>query len=466
MRNNDPMKLREAIVDILPYLESWLEFQRDRARQPGLQVAIRLGDELLYSHAFGLANVETGKKLTTKHLFHVASHSKTFTATAIFQLLEASKLRLDDTLATWLPEMADAPAGEYTLRELLGHQSGIIRDGADSRYWQLLAEFPDREELLRLASGDATFAENEHFKYSNIGYSLLGIVVEAVAGQTYADYCDTHIIAPLGLRNTGAEVPAKRVKDLAAGHSARMFGDDVMGVLPDTSTRAEQAATGFYSTAEEITAYMVKHRLGCDDLVRDASKRLMQRRESTIREGANVRWYGLGFQIMEVGERGFVGHSGGWPGHITQTLLDPQTGLCVSVLGNSLSSSSTEWAAAIVRLIDLVMKPQEKTRVPKDVDIDRFCGRYANMWGTMDIARLGGRLYEVNPAGTDFDAMLSPLTVVNATTLQSVAKAGYTSVGEKIFFEFGPRDSVVKLVDGGGEMWPYASYVKNRQDRG
>ncbi|WP_309570974.1 serine hydrolase domain-containing protein, partial [Deinococcus sp.] len=121
------MPLLETVRALAPYLQSWLEYQRDLARVPGVQVAMRVGGELAASFALGVASEVTDEALTPAHLFRIASHSKTFTATAILQLAEAGKLRLDDAAGHWLPELEGSPAATMTVRELLGHQSGINR---------------------------------------------------------------------------------------------------------------------------------------------------------------------------------------------------------------------------------------------------------------------------------------------------------------------------------------------------
>ena len=96
----------EVAADIAPYLESWLEHQRRRARVPGVQAAVRVGDRLVLDTALGVADVGTGEPLTTGHLFRIASHSKTFTATAVLRLVEAGRMRLDDPIGRWVPALA------------------------------------------------------------------------------------------------------------------------------------------------------------------------------------------------------------------------------------------------------------------------------------------------------------------------------------------------------------------------
>lgn len=451
------MTLLETVRGLAPYLQTWLEYQRDLYRIPGVQVAVRVGDELATSFALGLANEQTGEKLTTNHLFRIASHSKTFTATGIFQLVEAGKLRLDDTAGHWLPELEGSPAAAYSVRELLGHQSGINRDGADSDYWQQMHDFPDRARLFEFCRAEAVFDANQHFKYSNMGYSLLGFIIEAASGLTFDEYVAQHITGPLGLHNLGAELPAAREKELATGHGARLAGNDSRRTLPSSDTRAMAAATGFYGTAEDLSAYFARHAFGRGELLTDASKRLMGRRESEIKKPA-PRWYGLGFIVQDIGERGVVGHSGGFPGHITQSWLDPKTGLSVSVLTNCLGGPATEWATNIIKLIDLAgQKPAEAEKNAPDVALDSFTGRYATSWGVFDIVKLGGRLVDLVPQG-DPSASLTELTVADAHTLKPEPEAGFGAMGEALYFQRGENGEVISLRHGGGTAWPYAKY--------
>src|SRR5205085_690518 len=110
--------------------------------------AIQHGSDVLLSRAYGCANLEQRVPLTPRHIFRIASHSKTFTATAIMLLVQRGQLRLDDPVSdhvAWL----EAPV---TVRQLLNHVGGISRDGLDSDFWQLERPFPDAAELRPLAS--------------------------------------------------------------------------------------------------------------------------------------------------------------------------------------------------------------------------------------------------------------------------------------------------------------------------
>src|ERR1700759_3273172 len=123
------------------YIANWLEFQLVTSQQPGVIIAITHRGEIVAEHAFGLANLDTGEKLTPRHRFRIASHSKAFTAAGILKLREQRKLRLDDPVGAHVGGLHPRVA-ETTIAQLLSHSAGLTRDGADS------GQFIDRRSFL------------------------------------------------------------------------------------------------------------------------------------------------------------------------------------------------------------------------------------------------------------------------------------------------------------------------------
>src|SRR5579872_1320610 len=133
---------RGLIEDVAAWADDWLLHRQRTLRTPGLQFAIAHKGELIVSGAHGVADLSTGEVLREDHLFRIASHSKTFTATAILQLAEGpdASLRLDDPLGqhlSWLGDMEVGPSiADLTISDLLGHAGGVTRDGIDGDFWQ------------------------------------------------------------------------------------------------------------------------------------------------------------------------------------------------------------------------------------------------------------------------------------------------------------------------------------------
>ena len=428
-----------AVASAAAYADQWLAFRRRLLRVPGVQAAMWHDDGLALSVAHGSADLEAGTALRTDHLFRIASHSKTFTATAVLQLRESGRLRLDDPLERWLPFLTDAgsPLASRTIGDLLSHGGGVVRDGADADFWQLARPFPDEAELRALCGPEsAVLPAQERFKYSNVAYSLLGLVIAAASGESYNDHVTREIVQRLGLSRTGPELDPARGEDYATGYTALSYSDRRLPI-EHVDTRAMSAATGFYGTAEDVCRYASAHFLGDERLLSDDAKRRMQRDQWAV-DGTDGA-YGLGLAVQPVGARRMLGHGGGYPGHITRTLFDPVDRLAVSVFTNAIDGPAAELATGLVRLVDLAA-----TQPSPDGDADtraRFCGRFASLWGVLDVADLGGRLFALDPTVAEPTERATELRVEDDRTLRIVSTPGYGAPGESL---------VLAVDDGGG----------------
>ncbi|MEV5960389.1 serine hydrolase domain-containing protein [Kribbella sp. NPDC051952] len=388
----------DGLREVLTYYDSWLAFNQHYLRIPGVQVAVVAAGSVAFSAAYGVADAENDVPLTEQHLFRIASHSKTFTATAVLQLVEQGKLRLDDQASQHVTEIVGTTLGDRTVRELLAHAGGITRDSVAADWWQLDTSFPDRDQLLAVLreESSAVLPENERFKYSNIGYGLLGLIIEAAAGTSYNSYVQQAIVDKLGLTELGPELDPARSSEYAAGYSALAYADRRVPI-EHVDTRALAAATGFFGNARDLATYFSAHLPGDDRLLTDKSKREMQH---PLWQTTDKDWprYGLGLQIAKVGERRLFGHGGGYPGHITRSLVDGSAGIAVSVLTNAIDGPAQQLAEGFFKLLDLA---GSKDRPADVAGLSRFTGRYANLWGVSDIVQLGGRLYGLDPTGGD-----------------------------------------------------------------
>lgn len=450
------MNQKDAIMTALAYVPSWLELQQRYMPFVGAQVAVRLDGELLMNHAVGLADIENDVALTPDHLFRIASHSKTFTGVAIMQLVERGKLRLDDEAKAHVPELADAEMGTVTVREMLGHGSGMTRDGDDSDFWSLQKPFPDREELIGTIREHGKVLEaNEHFKYSNIAYSLLGLIIETASGQPYRDYVTANIVDRLGLANTGPDLDEARIGDLAKGYTGRVHGDRRVEV-EHIDTFAESSATGFYSTAADVTACLTAHMDGDERMITDASKRRMRQVQWTI---SDDQAYGLGLIRTTVNGRQYWGHSGGYPGHITMSRFDPERKLAISVLTNAVDGPAQALNTAILRMIDVALDDKAKADEHDSAVLEKFEGRFTTLWGVTDVVNLGGRLYMLTPTLENPAAAAIGLEVVSDTGLSVVDDPGFGGYGEVMRYAFHDDGTVEKIRGASGQtMVPFDAF--------
>ena len=199
------------------YAESWLDYQMRATQLPGSVVAVAANGALVRERAFGVADLETGEALTPRHRFRVASHSKTFTAAGIFRLHEAAKLHLDDPVSRHVHGL-DAATGRTTIAQLLSHSSGVLRDGVDASFWQQRRPFLDEAELRAELARPPVIDPNTRFKYSNVGFGLLGLVIEAATGEPYTNWINREIVAPFGLDETLPDAPIPQAVPAATGH--------------------------------------------------------------------------------------------------------------------------------------------------------------------------------------------------------------------------------------------------------
>lgn len=447
---------RDAVRDAAQYAERWFAFAGETRQVPGIQAAIRYRGELVSEFAWGRADLETGEELTSRSLFRIASHSKTFTATAVLQLAERGALRLDDTVAQWVPELAESELAAVTVRELLAHQGGIVRDGRDADYWQRGAAFPDRQRIVDICRTEGRiFARNEHFKYSNIAYSVLGLVVEAASGSDYDTFTRENICAPLGLERSGSEWQAARADEYASGHTARFALGGRRRVIPHVDTRAMAAATGWFSTATETSAYLAAHALGDDRLLGDDSKRQAQYRVSRIEIGGAHRHYGLGFELFELDGALLVGHSGGYPGHITRTWLDPENDLVVSVFTNAIDGPADLLATGAIALLRLAL-----AHADDDDRIEGVEGRYASLWSVLDLAHLGGATFALHPQLDDPARLAEKVETAADGTLRQPSRASFGAAGEQVEVARDGSGAVESITWSGMSMWPFDVFTE------
>jgi len=456
MSKLQPDPLRDAV----DYADRWVAHQQDRKDIPGVVVAIRHEDRLLFAKGYGHADLERHLPMTPGHIFRIASHSKTFTATAIMQLVERGALRLDDRIADSIPWLREkAGLLDVTIRQVLNHSAGIVRDGIDADHWLLDHPFPDHDALRHLTEdGGRVLDPNEGFKYSNIGYGLLGMVIEAASGLSYHEYVKRHIIQPLGLADTGPELDAHAEARLATGYTVRRYGRP-RRPLPHVTTGALAAATGFYSTAEDLCRYAAAHFLGDDTLLTDASKREMQ--QPYWKPEQSDRHYGLGFVVTDTDERRLVGHSGGFPGFITQTLFDPKERLVVVVLTNDSSGAADPLMRGIMSIIEFAHKPRTGPNQGFGDQRARFTGRFANEGGVTDVALFGDTLFALSPDADNPVQVTDTLAAEDAHTLRITEAPGFGSRGEAIRYTHDAEGKITRIVAGGITSYPLDIFLRH-----
>jgi len=445
---------KEALEKSLKYLGSWLDFRAENSQTTGFVVLVADKDKVLFKRAYGYANLERQKRMTTNHLFRVASHSKMFTAVAILQLVEKEKLRLDDYAAQylpWLTEHKDKRWQRVTIRQLLSHSAGVIRDGLESDYWQLAEEFPEAIRLKKdILAADLVVDSNVQMKYSNFGFAILGLIIEALSGQSYEDYIIDNIIRPLKLENTGPEYKPVIDSQLVTGYS-HLDNHKTRKPIDNIRTGALAPATGLYSNASDLAIFLNALRLGSKKLLSDESKREMQRTHWQVHNTNFREEYGFGLEINYYDNHKLIGHDGGFPGQSTSSVFDTETEMTVIVLANCFGSDLGNIRDGVLGTLNYFQdsyKPGSSKH-----DLSKFEGRFINLWGPTDIIALGDKLISTFPSWRPF-ASPEELSVVDAKTLKVSKTNGYYSAGELVHYRFNKSGRIKSILFCGSTMWP------------
>ena len=315
---------------------------KDTTRTPGVLVGI-WGPKGTFVSANGVADLKTGRRLTTRMQFKIASQAKAFTGDLILQLVGEGKVSLDDHISKWV---AGVPNGDQiTIRQLLnmtsGLRTGFLAD-PDKQQW-LVTGCTEADVLAAGASQPPLAPPGTEWSYSNYGYDLLGRVVEVTTGQDISTAIQQRIAGPLGLHRT-------RLPTTGNGLSVP-FAHGYGGVLPtkapsvrDDATALRQsclgASGGMVSTLSDLRVW--SRALGTGALLdpavwSEANQGAFPFRFNDDYNGPGRWLQGLGF--VESG--GFIGKDGSLPGYESVTMYSPARKTSVVVASTKQANAIT-----------------------------------------------------------------------------------------------------------------------------
>jgi D-alanyl-D-alanine carboxypeptidase len=372
-----PESIRKWLLPAVDYARSWTSYQLRQLELPGCSVAIRQNGELLLDEAYGVSNLDSRAKLTTKHRFRVASHSKAVTSAGTLLLRDRGVLRLDDSVGTYVSDLHKEVA-RLTLWQLLSHSAGILRDGLDAGFWTSRRPFLTRADLIVELHRTPVLQPDLRFKYSNCGYGLLALVIEAATGRPYEQWITDNIIIPVKMNSTTTDYTELESCPLVFGHSRKLPAANSRSVIDGRiSTGALAGATGLVSTASDLTLFFSKLLANAEEsFISTDSRRQICRQYWRDKGSSGEVYYGLGLIIGHIGDWTWFGHSGGFPGQITQTitLVEPQ--IAISVLCNSQDGP----AQAIAEGIAHIASTFSNSPIGSEWS-GRWAGRWYSLWG-------------------------------------------------------------------------------------
>ena len=428
---------------------AWLDGQIAIRGLPGVAVGVVSGETLIWAQGFGHADLESDRHMEPDTRFRMASHSKLFTATAIMQLREQGKVRLDDPVTDYLPwfdfQTAAADDPPLTIEHLLTHSSGLPREAGS--HWSDL-DFPTAEEVRALmADRQAAFSPEVRWKYSNLAYTIAGMVVAEVSGMGWADYLQRNIFDPLGM---GASSVDREDAGMATGYGVRM-PDGTRDVMPFVDARGMASATGLTSTVEDmarfVSAQFREGPRGGDRLLSTASLREMHR--VRMLENTWTSGQGIGFSVRRVDDKLFVGHGGGYPGYTTNTTIQLDSKVGVIVLTNTNDSNPAQIARQLMSTVGEAVA--SATAVAPEVVAwnpawARFAGVYRGRGGETRVLVMNERLVTMNPWASSIGDP-TELEPIGDGRFRMVAPTGGGAVGEIVRF-VEENGEVVRMITG------------------
>ncbi|MCX4766495.1 beta-lactamase family protein [Streptomyces sp. NBC_01275] len=358
--------VRELTPAVQQQVDDAVQRVMEQANVPGVAVGIWTPDKGQYVKAFGVADKETGREMTPDLYMRIGSETKTFTVTALLELVDQGKIGLDDTIGTYIDGVPNGD--EITLRQLAGMRSGLFNYSADEDFFKALTSDPTRpftpQQLLDYSfKHPVLFPPGKEFYYCNTNLILLGLVVEKISGQPLGKYIQQHILDRAGMEHTlfptGAEFPEP--------HSQGYTNQTATGKVEDSADWNPSwgwAAGAMISRLQDLRIWARTVATGVlpdgDTLISpDTQKQRLITPPTTI-PGAG---YGLG--IFNV--QGWIGHNGSLPGYESLTIYLPSArATLVVVLNTDIDYKNQEPSTVFGDAITKIISPDHVFNLPAE----------------------------------------------------------------------------------------------------
>jgi CubicO group peptidase (beta-lactamase class C family) len=456
------IKQAPELQSTIGLLDSWIASQVEYQQLPGLSIAVLYGNDLIWSKAYGFADLQKKTPMTTESVFRIASITKTFTSTAIMQLRDQGKLRIDDPVVKYLPwftyrnKYPDGP--QPTLRMLMTHTAGLPGEAAFP-YWTD-HKFPTREQMIEaLKTQESIFEADTRFRYSNLGLAILGEVVAAVSGEPYDRYVQKHILDPLGMKSTSVFPTDDQMKRLVTPYGRRL-PDGSRVVSTFTDSKALTPAANMSSTPEDLARYAAAH------LQEGKNDNPLGMRGSTLREMHRPQWiqsnwksaWGLGFSVGKNDERVTFGHGGFVGGNKSNLLVSPSEKTAVIVMINADDAMPSAFASRAMSMLAPILKRLGAPEV-KPAKFDStwyaFIGTYRDPWGwETEVREHKGKLVMYDHSYPPEENPVNALVTLLPEGPRVFRQDAEDGNGELVTFEVDAKGKVVRVKTGENFVYP------------
>ena len=350
-------------------------FITDKERgSPGVSIEVVRGSDTLVMKGWGMADLENDVPATAQTVYRIGSITKQFTSTAVMQLVQDGKVKLDDSIGTYLPTLPVTWRG-VTVRQLLNHTSGVPSyTDIGARWTKRWGEEMSPDSLVALTANDTLwFKPGTSWRYDNSGYVVLGMLVEKVAGRPWGTDLEERFFKPLGLTGTENCLTTPLIEHRAQGYQP------VKGEWTNAQYLAmtqPYAAGALCSTVGDLAKW--DRALATGRVVTPASYKEMTTPAGAAAQGRLK--YGFGLASDTLAGRPVIRHGGGINGFISDNAWFPDVQMSVTVLTNSGAARANDLLAQVARAalgVPLVRGPQRVNMTA--AQLERYAGTYALM---------------------------------------------------------------------------------------
>jgi len=300
-----------------------------------VSVNIMKEGQSIYSKAVGFRDIEKQLKNDANTVFRIGSISKMFTAVLILQLVEEGKLRTDDMLASFFPEIPESE--NITIEQMLRHRTGIFNITNDSLYLTYNTAIQTKEKMLqRIAESERVFQPDEKTEYSNSNYILLGYILEKITGKSFQINLKERIAGPLGLRSTnyGSKIISGNNEAASYRFEGKWIQED------ETDMSVPGGAGALVSTPTELNHFITS--LFTNELLSESSMEAMTKLEDN---------FGYGIFAMPFYENKALGHTGGIDGFRSSLLYFPAHKMAVAICVNGSNYNPNDLLIGVLSIV-------------------------------------------------------------------------------------------------------------------
>lgn len=332
-----PVEVQAADTDWVgsPEMDSYMSDMIAAEKAPGMSMVIVDGDDVTF-HSYGYDNIKDGVAADEYTIYELGSTTKAFTALAVLILDDEGVIDLDADIRTYIPWLELIHEGNpavITCNQLLSHTAGI-----PEKYYADAIEGVDRDimrQTAELINGkELDFAPGDQCFYSNLGYDLLGYIIELQSGTTYEDFVTERILRPLGMIHSGFHLETAQGYKLCYTNLIEYDAPRYQGSLPD----------GYLETCAADMALWLKAQMGIGENVPEQLQRLIQKSHSNIdpvcffeKIDEQSLYYSYGWEVTDDGS--FITHSGGQPNFVSDIRIFPVENRAICVMSNSSNST-------------------------------------------------------------------------------------------------------------------------------